>query len=256
MSQAAPPPPSPPLPRVRSVAAASALTAAAWNRQRPPRRGLAHWPRWLRSIPENARAAVLVRVFAALFLLLPGGALVYASGPHLHAGLLVAVLVFVTTHGLLHALAVWRHLASRPLPPPLRRIDANAAWLLLAAALVPVALRAADAWPKVEWAMAATAACLLVAMRQPTQPGRAPLRSALQMVAIVLLLGPTALLCLSLPPAALAWLLAGACCQMASLMLQLRFHGMHSEVLRHSLLVLGSALQFIAVALISAPATS
>jgi hypothetical protein len=55
-------------------------------------------------IPERERAGVLIRLFAALFLLLPGLALVASAYRHAHPTT-TAVVVFVVVHAALHMLA-------------------------------------------------------------------------------------------------------------------------------------------------------
>src|SRR5678816_1881648 len=86
--------------RSRATPATSGLTAAAWNRRSHAdrARGMPHWPQWLRAIPAAKRPNALMRLFAALFLLLPGGALVVSTHRHAHAALTSAVLLFVVAH--------------------------------------------------------------------------------------------------------------------------------------------------------------
>ncbi len=167
------------------------LTAAAWNhRARTWRRpGWRHWPHWLRPTAEPERVDVLIRLAGALFLLLPGMALVASMSGHALATA-AAVVLFVTMHAGLHTLAVWRQSASRPLPSILRALDAHAAGMMLAVTLPAIAIGVT---------------------------------------------GPR-------PVSTTAWLLAGAMCQLCSLRRV-------SQRLRHTLLVLGSLLQFIAVTL-------
>lgn len=95
-------------------------------------------------IPERERASVLIRLFAALFLLLPGLALVASAYRHAHATA-TAVVVFVAVHAALHMLAVWRGAALRPVPPLLRTLDTHAAAVMLAATLMIIAIIAAAA---------------------------------------------------------------------------------------------------------------
>lgn len=95
-------------------------------------------------IPERERAGVLIRLFAALFLVLPGLALVASAYRHAHATA-TAVLVLVAVHAALHMLAVWRGAALRPAPPLLRALDTHAATVMLAATLMIIAIIAATA---------------------------------------------------------------------------------------------------------------
>lgn len=173
------------------------LTAAAWNRH--PRTGRAlgmeHWPHWLRAVPETERAGVLMRLFGALFLLLPGIALAASTYRHASAVAAAAVLLFVAVHAALHGLAAWRAATSRPMPPLLCVLDGHATGIMIASALL-----------------------------------------------ISIGAGMT-----KLPVPAFFWLLAGAVSQL----LAARLAG---HRLRNALLVLGSALQFIAVALLALPA--
>ena len=192
-------PPPAPSARFRATPATSGLTAAAWNRHsRADRtRALPHWPRWLRVIPAANRPDVLMRLFAVLFLLLPGGALVISTQRHAHAAMASAVLFFVVAHAALHALSAWRSTTSRLLPLPLRYIDRHAAWTMLASALAPALIQGV--------------------LTQPT--------STLSVVGLVI----------------------GALCQLCSVRVA-------ADRLRNVLLVLGSALQFIAAALLSSMA--
>ncbi|MCO7468717.1 hypothetical protein NJG16_01375 [Stenotrophomonas maltophilia] len=192
-------PPPAPSARFRATPATSGLTAAAWNRRsRADRtRALPHWPRWLRVIPAANRPDVLMRLFAVLLLLLPGSALVISTQRHAHAAMASAVLFFVVAHAALHALSAWRSTTSRLLPVPLRYIDRNAAWTMLASALAPALIQGV--------------------LTQPT--------STLSVVGLVI----------------------GALCQLCSVRVA-------ADRLRNVLLVLGSALQFIAVALLSSMA--
>lgn len=138
-----------------------------------------------------------MRLFAALFLLLPGAALVASTYRHSHAMIAAVVLLFVLLHAMLHALAAWRAAAPRPLPRVLRRVCAQRSGVMLAATL------------------------LLLAM--------APLGAKVTLAAIT-------------------WLLLGGLCQVCGLRAA-------SNGASDTLLVLGSALQFIAAALLSATAT-
>jgi phosphotransferase system glucose/maltose/N-acetylglucosamine-specific IIC component len=192
-------PPSSSSARFRATPATSGLTAAAWNRRsRADRmRALPHWPQWLRVIPATNRPDVLMRLFAVLFLLLPGGALVISTQRHAHAAMASAVLFFVVAHAALHALSAWRATTSRLLPAPLRYIDRHSAWAMLGSAWVPLAIQGVHT--------------------QPT--------STLSIVGLVI----------------------GGLCQLCSVRVT-------ADRLRNVLLVLGSALQFIAVALLSSMA--
>jgi len=171
-----------------------ALTAAAWNRRprtgRAP--GLQHWPRWLRTVPDIERAGVLMRLFGALFLLLPGLALVASTYRHASTAMATAVLLFVAVHAALHGLAAWRAATPHPTPPLLRVLDGHAAGIMIASALL-ITIGA----------------------------GMAKLQAS-----------------------TFLWLLAGAAIQLCTA----RIAG---HRLRNALLVLGSALQFIAVALLA-----
>lgn len=138
-----------------------------------------------------------MRLFAALFLLLPGSAMVISTHRHASASMTSAVLFFIVVHGALHALSAWRSASSRPIQAPLRNFDRNAAWMMLASALAP-------------------------AVVQGVHP-----RSTSTLT--------------------FATLVVGALCQACSVRVT-------SDRLRSTLLVLASALQFIAVALLSARA--
>lgn len=192
MTQGAPPPSS----STRTVPPRNspALTAAAWNRRprtgRAP--GLQHWPRWLRTVPDIERAGVLMRLFGALFLLLPGLALVASTYRHASTAAAAAVFLFVAVHAALHGLAAWRAATPHPTPPLLRALDGRAAGIMIASALL-ITIGA----------------------------GMAQLHAS-----------------------TFLWLLAGAGIQLCAA----RIAG---HRLRNALLVLGSALQFIAVALLA-----
>lgn len=192
VTQGAPPPSS----SRRTVPPRSSpgLTAAAWNRRprdgRAP--GLQHWPRWLRAVPDTERAGVLIRLFGALFLLLPGIALAASTYRHASTAAAAAVLLFVGLHAALHGLAAWRAATSRPTPPLLRVLDGHAAGIMIASALM-----------------------------------------------ITIGAGMT-----KLPGPMFSWLVAGAASQLCGAR-------MPGHRLRNTLLVLGSALQFIAVALLA-----
>lgn len=197
MTEGVPPPSS--SARFRTMPATSGLTAAAWNRRsRADRmRGLPHWPQWLRVIPATNRPNVLMRLFAVLFLLLPGSALVISTQRHAYAAMASAVLFFVVAHGALHALSAWRSTISRLIPAPLRNVDRHTAWMMMASALAPALIQGVHAQP-------------------------------ISMLAV-------------------AGLVIGGLCQLCSVRVT-------ADRLRNVLLVLGSAFQFIAVALLSSMA--
>ncbi|CAH0229045.1 hypothetical protein [Stenotrophomonas lactitubi] len=138
-----------------------------------------------------------MRVFAVLFLLLPGAALVISTQRHAHAAMASAVLFFVVAHAALHALSAWQSTTSRLIPVPLRYIDRHAAWAMLGSAWIPLAIQGVHA--------------------QPTS-----------MLAV-------------------AGLVIGGLCHLCSVRVT-------ANRLRNVLLVVGSALQFIAVALLSSMA--
>ena len=133
-----------------------------------------------------------MRLFGALFLLLPGIALVASTYRHASAAAAAAVLLFVAVHAALHGLAAWRAATSRPMSPLLRALDGHAAGTMIASALL-IAIGA----------------------------------------------GMT-----KLPVPTFFWLLAGVVSQLFAARLA-------GHRLRNALLVLGSALQFIAVALLT-----
>lgn len=186
----------PPSPSARTVPPRNSpgLTAAAWNRRphnvRAP--GLQHWPLWLRTVPDIERTGVLMRLFGALFLLLPGIALVASAYRHASTAVATAVLLFVAVHAALHGLAAWRAATPHPTPPLLRALDGHAAGIMIASALL-IAIGA----------------------------GMAKLHAS-----------------------TFPWLLASAAIQLCAA----RIAG---HRLRNALLVLGSALQFIAVTLLA-----
>lgn len=133
-----------------------------------------------------------MRLFGALFLLLPGIALVATTYRHTSAAVAAAVFLFVTVHAALHVLAAWRAATSRPVPPLLRVLDGHAAWVMIASALLTV-----------------------------------------------IGAGMT-----KVPVPTVFWVLAGAVSQFCGAR-------MAGHRLRNALLVLGSALQFIALALLA-----
>ncbi|WP_258179457.1 MULTISPECIES: hypothetical protein [Stenotrophomonas] len=192
VTQGAPPPSS----STRAVPPPNSpdITAAAWNRR--PRNGralgLEHWPRWLRAIPDVERAGALMRLFGALFLLLPGIALVASTYRHASAAAAAAVFLFVTVHAALHGLATWRAATTHSIPPIVRFLDGHAAGIMIASSLL-IAIGAGMA---------------------------------------------------KLPVSPFFWLLAGTVSQLFGAR-------MAGQRLRNALLVLGSALQFIAMALLA-----
>ncbi|WP_260678226.1 hypothetical protein [Stenotrophomonas maltophilia] len=135
---------------------------------------------------------MLIRLFGALFLLLPGVALAASTYRHASTAAAAAVLLFVGLHAALHGLAAWRAATSRPTPPLLRVLDGHAAGIMIASALM-----------------------------------------------ITIGAGMT-----KLPGPMFSWLVAGAASQLCGAR-------MPGHRLRNTLLVLGSALQFIAVALLA-----
>ena len=191
VTQGASPPPTstraPPSPN------APGLTAAAWNRRAHASRarGLEHWPRWLRMIPERERVDVLIRLFPALFLLLPGTALVASAHRHAHAAT-TAVVLFVVVHAALHTLAVWRGAASRPVPQLLRTLHTHEAAVMLAATarVIVVSGVAAGLSTTVCSVLLAGALCQLLSLRTAAQRLRhvlLALGSLLQFIAMALL---------------------------------------------------------------------
>ncbi|QII29531.1 hypothetical protein G6052_12690 [Stenotrophomonas maltophilia] len=138
-----------------------------------------------------------MRLFAVLFLLLPGSALVISTQRHAHAAMACAVLFFVVVHATLHALSAWRSTTSRPTPAALRNVDRHAAWMMLSSASAPALIQGV--------------------LTQPTST------------------------------LAVAGLVIGGLCQFCSVRVT-------ADRLRNVLLVVGSALQFIAVALLSSMA--
>jgi len=182
--------------RFRATPATSGLTAAAWNRRSHAdrARGLPHWPQWLRAIPAAKRPNALMRLFAALFLLLPGGALVVSTHRHAHATLTSAVLLFVVAHAALHALSAWRSTTERTLPAPMRTVDRHAAWMMLASAWVPLAIQRVHVQPISTLAVAGLVigtVCQLCSLRMTSDRLRSTLlvlASALQFITVALVI--------------------------------------------------------------------
>lgn len=246
MPQAAAAPPKN-TPRSEPGAAATSLTVAAWNRHPQPRRlrGLAHWPRRLRDLPEPARPIALARLFGALFMALPGGALVVFVALHAGAALAAATLLLVATHATLHATAAWSQARTGTSSPWPKWLDAPAPALLSWTSLLPFATIAA---PGASAMLGASAALLLLnawlTAHGRHRPWQRPLHVATAMMLVVATLAGQAVL-LSLP--ARAALLAGAACIGVSVAVQLRA-GTH-RITGHLLLVLGSVCAAVAVAL-------
>lgn len=171
---------------------ASSLTAAAWNHRTRTwhRRGGKHWPHWLRTPAEPERVDALIRLAGALFLLLPGMALVAATFRQA-LGTAAAIVLFVTLHAGLHMLAVWREAAWRPIPSMLRALHAHAAGMMLAVTLPGIVLGATGPRPlsTSAWLLAG-AICQLCSLRRVSQRLRhvlLALGSVLQFIAVALL---------------------------------------------------------------------
>ncbi len=245
MPQAAAVPPKN-TPRSEPGTAATSLTVAAWNRHPQPRRlrGLAHWPRWLRDLPEPARPIALARLFGALFMALPGAALVVFVALHAGAALAAATLLLVATHATLHAMAAWSQARTAMSSPWPQRLEAPAPALLSWTSLLPFATVAA---PGAKTLLGASVALLLLNARLTAygrhRPWQRPLHVATATLLAATLAGQAVLL--SLP--ARAALLAGAACIGVSVAVQLRA-GTH-RITGHLLLVLGSLCAAFAVAL-------
>ncbi|WP_295557520.1 hypothetical protein [uncultured Stenotrophomonas sp.] len=142
-------------------------------------------------IPERERADVLIRLFPALFLLVPGMALVASAYRHAHATV-IAVVVFVVVHAALHMLAVWRGAALRPVPQFLRTLHAYAAAVMFATTLLIIAISAAAATLSVSACavLLAGAMCQLSSLHTAAQRLRhmlLALGSMLQFIAMALL---------------------------------------------------------------------
>lgn len=257
MSQGVPPPRPAHTARSTPARPAHGLTGAAWNR-RPVGRGvlgLAHWPRWLRAIPDDERGAALLHVFAALFFALPGSLLALSGSQRASLPLSSAVLLFVAVHAGLHALCALHHGRHGAAQPLLAALDRHLPCLLLVGLLIPLAAHAggysAFGLLALGW-LAAIAVLLSSARAWPRYP---PARRALQSAATGIVLVCTTLLCLPLPGQPLAWLLGSGLALALAAVVALRRHRRSRDGLRHALLVLGSLLQFIVVALITVPAS-
>ncbi|MDT3470042.1 hypothetical protein [Stenotrophomonas maltophilia] len=132
----------------------------------------------------------LIRLAGALFLLLPGMALVAATFRQA-LGTAAAIVLFVTPHAGLHMLAVWREAASRPFPSIPRALDARAAGMMLAVTLPVFAISATGPRPLITSAwLLAGAMCQLCSLRRVSQRLRhvlLALGSVLQFIAVTLL---------------------------------------------------------------------
>lgn len=247
MHQAAPPPRPSATPCSDAAPAASTLTAAAWNRRPASRglRGLAHWPQWLRTLPEPARPAVLTRLFGALFMALPGLALVLFAASHDGITLASAALLLASVHGLLHAQSAW--LLARPVTAPSWRhtLDDHAPGLLACSALLPLALRASVLANTLLCAATVAVLAAIITTVRPTQRRR---RRPLQVAAAALLLMVLVLHALALPWPVLASVLLAALCLAGSTAVQMRGGTDDGNILRHTLLVVASLCATVAVA--------
>lgn len=256
MTQGTHPPHAPHSPRCPSTPAPPVLTAAAWNPQPAHRRtGLPHWPRWLRAIDERQRTKVLIRLSAALFMALPGTALACFVAVHWRVAAMLAVLLFVVPHAVLHALSAWRQSCPAELPAWLHRLDRSAPALMLAAPLTALAAHTAERWPYLPAALLAWSAGLLLTATARALPSRRPrARRALQGGAIALLLACVAVVFSGQPANVLAWLLAGIVCQLAAVVLQPIRDPPRIALVQQTLPVLASLCHFVAVALLYAVA--
>lgn len=242
MPQVAPPPPRS-THQVGASPSAPSLTAAAWNR-RAASNGLAHWPRWLRGLPEAARPIVLVRLFGALFMALPGLALVIFAALHAGTAPAVATLLLVATHAALHAVAA-RAEARGELPGARAQLlDAHAPALLLWTSLLPFTSLAATV-PTLT--LAATLALALSNAWMTAGNRHRHWRRPLHAATARLLTATVAAQAPAVPLPARAMLLAAAACLGLSVVAQLRSGT--RRITGHLLLVLGSVGAAIAVAL-------
>lgn len=242
MPQVAPPPPRS-THQVGASSSAPSLTAAAWNR-RAASNGLAHWPRWLRALPVPARPIVLVRLFATLFMALPGLALVIFAALHAGAALAVATLLLVATHATLHAAAARAEARGEMPGARAQLLDAHAPALLLWTSLLPYA------------PLASTGPTLMLAASLAVALGNAWMtacgrhrhwRRPLHTATALLLAATVAAQAPAVPGPARAMLLAAVACLGLSAVAQLRTGT--RRLTGHLLLVLGSVGAAIAVAL-------
>lgn len=222
---------------------APSLTGAAWNR-RPASHGLAHWPRWLRALPETARPIVLLRLFGALLMALPGLALVSFVALHAGAALAAATLLLVATHAALHATAAWATARSEVNDARTQLLDDLAPMLFSAASLLPFASFAATG---VTLMLGASLALVLLTAWMSARGRHRQWRRPLLVATALLLAATVVALAVTLPLPAAAMLLAASACIGLSVVVQLRAGT--RRIARHALLVLGSVCAIIAVAL-------
>jgi len=242
MPQFAPPPPRS-THQVGARPSAPSLTAAAWNR-RADSNGLAHWPRWLRGLPETARPIVLVRLFGALFMALPGLALVIFAALHAGTALAVATLLLVATHATLHAVAARAEARGEMPGARAQLLDPHAPPLLLWTSLLPFASFAATGLTLMLGAsLALTLGNAWMTAGNRHRHWRRPLHAA----TALLLTATVAAQAPAVPLPARAMLLAAAACLGLSVVAQLRSGT--RRITGHLLLVLGSVGAAIAVAL-------
>ena len=242
MPQVAPPPPRS-THQVGASSSAPSLTAAVWNR-RAASNGLAHWPGWLRGLPEAARPITLVRLFGALFMALPGLALVIFAALHAGTWLAVATLLLVATHATLHAVAA--RAEARGARPGARAqlLDAHAPALLLWTSLLPFVSHVSTG-PAL---MLGASLALALGNAWMTARGRhRHWRRPLHAATALLLAATVAAQAPALPLPARAMLLAAVACLGLSVVAQLRTRT--RRIAGHLLLVLGSVGAAIAVAL-------
>ncbi|WMJ68712.1 hypothetical protein [Stenotrophomonas sp. 24(2023)] len=256
MSHGAPPPPPAHPDRPTPSPPPPTLTGAAWNHRHAqrPLPGLAHWPGWLRSMPEGTRGQGLIHLFGALFFALPGSLLAFSGSGHAPPPLSLAVLLFVAVHALLHGLCALQHTRPTPPRPLLAALERHLPWLLVASLALPLAAYAGGHGAAGLLVVGCTTTLLIPGSAWRGQPRYPPARRGLQAAAAAVVLVCTTLLCLPLPLQPLAWVWAGGLAYVLGLALQL--HPLHraGRLLWSCLMVLGSLLHFIAVALITIPA--